>query len=272
MDLDELFGQIENREKKSQKVKQVQQIDKQQKSMKNKEQHQLKMKLNHEINRLELVKLTAENIYQQSMNNSTGDYFQNEKIDAQIIELVGDSDLYGNKIQNKNFLIGKFEKAFQLKNNADGEQEQPLKNGLNRQLKIFKRSLGSLTYEAVKKLNNLWKLYIEDLLSKETQVDSKFQRLLKADLHGALIQIVYSKCKTYEGQEGIVVREKKKSFIIIKENDQLSVIEKENTIFLLPINNKRYRLHGCHLMIKPSERIRKDLKYHSANTFCYQQM
>ncbi|CAK92903.1 unnamed protein product (macronuclear) [Paramecium tetraurelia] len=193
-------------------------------------------------------------------------------VDLEMAQMIGDADLYGDKIKHKGFLIGKFEKPFQLRNNADGEQQQPLKSGLNRQLKIFKRDLGNLSYAAVSKLNNLWRLYIEDLLSKEQQADSKFQRLLRADFHGALIQIVYSKCKTYEGQEGIVVREKKKSFIIIKENDQLSVIEKENTIFLLPVGNKTYRLHGCHLIIKPSERIRKDIKYHPANIFCYQQM
>ncbi|CAD8092277.1 unnamed protein product [Paramecium primaurelia] len=271
MDLDEIFGKIENKEK-NQKGKQVQKVDKQQKSIQNREQHQLKMKLNHEINRLELVKLTAENIYQQQINKGSADQFQNEMIDLQIASMIGDPDIYGDKIKHKNFLIGKFEKPFQLKNTADNELQQPLKNGLNRQLKIFKRSLGNLRYTAVTKLNSLWKLYIEDLLCREQSADSKFQRLLKADFHGALIQIVYSKCKTYEGQEGIIVREKKKSFIIIKENDQLSVIEKENTIFLMPVGNKTYRLHGCHLIIKPSERIRKDIKYHPANVFCYQYM
>lgn len=35
--------------------------------------------------------------------------------------MIGNPDVYGEKIKNKNFLIGKFEKPFQLKNNADGE-------------------------------------------------------------------------------------------------------------------------------------------------------
>lgn len=34
-------------------------------------------------------------------------------------------------------------------------------------MKIFKRSLLSLTYKSVLDLHNLWKVYIEDLLSKE---------------------------------------------------------------------------------------------------------
>jgi hypothetical protein len=53
-------------------------------------------------------------------------------------------------------------------------KREPLKNSLNRQMKIFKRSLQNLTYSSVQRLHELWKVYIEDLLGKEKQMESKF--------------------------------------------------------------------------------------------------
>ncbi|CAD8115076.1 unnamed protein product [Paramecium sonneborni] len=48
---------------------------------------------------------------------------------------------------------------------------------------------------------------IEDLLSKQTQIDSQYYRLLSSYLQDAQIKIVYSKCKSNYDQEEIVIQE-----------------------------------------------------------------
>ena len=53
--------------------------------------------------------------------------------------------------------------------------------------------------------------------------------MIKADYHGALIKVALAVNQSLVGLTGIVVREKKKSFILITKKDEIKLICKRGT-------------------------------------------
>jgi len=45
-------------------------------------------------------------------------------------------------------------------------------------------------------MNNLWKQYMRDLVGNDKSEESMLLKILKADLHGAIIKVLRAKCKS----------------------------------------------------------------------------
>ena len=56
-------------------------------------------------------------------------------------------------------------------------------------------------------------------------------RLVKADYSGAKVKIVKSKNPAIVGQEGIIVRETTRTFILIQPDNEVKTIIKEGSVF-----------------------------------------
>ncbi|KAM5134289.1 ribonuclease P protein subunit p29 isoform 2-T2 [Callospermophilus lateralis] len=99
-----------------------------------------------------------------------------------------------------------------------------------RDLRLFDIKPEQQRYSLFLPLHELWKQYIRDLcngLKPDTQPQMIQAKLLKADLHGAIISVTKSKCPSYVGVTGILLQETKHVFKIITKEDRLKAQEKQ---------------------------------------------
>lgn len=57
------------------------------------------------------------------------------------------------------------------------------------------------------------------------------QMLASADYHGALVEVVRSRCISRVGLKGIVVKDTKFTFEIVVKSDTVKIVPKEGTVF-----------------------------------------
>ncbi|KAF6723845.1 Ribonuclease P protein subunit p29 [Oryzias melastigma] len=86
----------------------------------------------------------------------------------------------------------------------------------------------------------------------------------KADLHGAIITVVRSKCPSYVGLSGILLQEFKHVFKIITAEDRLKVIPKRNSVFSVEIDGFVSHIFGSRFEQRASERSAKKFKVHGS--------
>ncbi|KAH0619600.1 hypothetical protein JD844_000347 [Phrynosoma platyrhinos] len=118
-------------------------------------------------------------------------------------------------------------------------------------------------YEIFVPLHELWKQYIRDLcngLKPDAQPQMIQTKLLKADLHGALVTVTKSKCPSYVGTTGIIVQEMKHIFKIITKEDKLKVIPKLNCVFSIELDGFVSYIYGSRIQFRASERSAKKFK------------
>ncbi|XP_077687004.1 ribonuclease P protein subunit p29 isoform X3 [Eretmochelys imbricata] len=85
-------------------------------------------------------------------------------------------------------------------------------------------------------------------------------KLLKADLHGAIVTVTKSKCPSYVGITGIILQEMKHIFKIITKEDKLKVIPKLNNVFSLEVDGFISYIYGSKFQLRASERSAKKFK------------
>uniref|UniRef100_A0A8C6ZTZ0 Ribonuclease P protein subunit p29 n=2 Tax=Nothoprocta perdicaria TaxID=30464 RepID=A0A8C6ZTZ0_NOTPE len=85
-------------------------------------------------------------------------------------------------------------------------------------------------------------------------------KLLKADLHGAIVTVTKSKCPSYVGITGIILQEMKHVFKIITKEDKLKVVPKLNNVFSLEIDGFISYIYGSKFQFRASERSAKKFK------------
>ncbi|CAL8379866.1 unnamed protein product [Arctogadus glacialis] len=135
--------------------------------------------------------------------------------------------------------------------------------GEKRRLKVFDIKPEHQRYELFLPLNDLWKQYILSIcngLRRSSNPQLIQQKLLKADLHGAILTVVRSKCPSYVGATGILVQEFKHIFKIITKEDRLKVIPKKNSVFAVEVNGFVSHIYGSKFQYRASERSVKKFK------------
>nr|XP_020840741.1 ribonuclease P protein subunit p29 isoform X1 [Phascolarctos cinereus] len=132
-----------------------------------------------------------------------------------------------------------------------------------RELRLFEIKPEQQRYSLFLPLHDLWKQYIRDLcngLKPDTQPQMIQAKLLKADLHGAVITVTKSKCPSYVGITGILLQEMKHVFKIITKDDKLKVIPKLNCVFTIEIDGFISYIYGSKFQLRSSERSAKKFK------------
>ncbi|TFK92390.1 RNase P/MRP p29 subunit [Polyporus arcularius HHB13444] len=98
-------------------------------------------------------------------------------------------------------------------------------------------------------LHSLWLGYMSELLSLLPQpavastdpasampsAAGMHAKLIKADFHGAIVTVRQSKNPCLVGLSGIVMHETENAFKVITRNDQLKMLPKQNSIFVLAV-------------------------------------
>ncbi|XP_010215171.1 PREDICTED: ribonuclease P protein subunit p29 [Tinamus guttatus] len=132
-----------------------------------------------------------------------------------------------------------------------------------RELRLFEIEPEERRYALFLPLHELWKQYIRDLcygLKPDAQPQMVQGKLLKADLHGAIITVTKSKCPSYVGITGIILQEMKHVFKIITKDDKLKVVPKLNNVFSLEIDGFISYIYGSKFQFRASERSAKKFK------------
>lgn len=186
-------------------------------------------------------------------------------------EISTKPEIFSKKLEEGTFLLEKFVKKREEKPNSLRSSRFFAKK-LEKQLKFFKIPASYSKFSAYEPMNRLWKQYISQetgVLTKKTQENEAqiLQKILKADLHGAIISVVSAKCENYEGISGIILRETKNCLRLVTKNDRILTIPKENCVFLLDFPEKPVKIFGKALCCRPADRVKKLLKMKKFDEF-----
>lgn len=98
---------------------------------------------------------------------------------------------------------------------------------------------GGCRYAVFEPLHRLWLGYVREILAGGEELYAGGQgaaaKLCAADFHGALVEVVRSRCPSRVGLRGIVVKDSRFVFEIVTEGDQVKVVPKEGTVFRVDV-------------------------------------
>lgn len=177
---------------------------------------------------------------------------------------------FDKKLKNKALLLDNPQKQVSLftlqdraaKRNKPQRMGKVMSSRERRERGLFRVPKECAKFALFEPLNKLWTQYIYQLLpmiekSSPQTIESK---LVKADLHGALLTVVQSKNPGYVGATGILVQETQEMFKLVTRDDRMKVLPKANSIFSLEVGKHTVRLYGNHIRYRPSFRASKKFK------------
>lgn len=141
-----------------------------------------------------------------------------------------------------------------------------------KELGLHKINKRGLKYEHFIPINACWTEYMSEFLKISDLEDRGFDgaehgswdevssNLWKADMHGAFVKVVRSKCPVFVGVEGFIVFESKNMYKILSCDNITRCIPKESCEFATRINNYEFNFLGKNMIIKPNERANKKAK------------
>lgn len=118
---------------------------------------------------------------------------------------------------------------------------RPLSAAKKRELGLLEIPKAQVKWSIYLPLHELWAGYMWDILGVGGGGGGYITPLIagpllvSADMHGALVEVVRSRCVSRVGLRGIVVRDAQYVFEVVTEADALKCIPKEHTIFRIEI-------------------------------------
>jgi len=187
------------------------------------------------------------------------------------------SNVYDTKIEKR--------KQVPLENFPLSDQQKEEKTKEKKQRKLLKRAgkknlmsrrerkksgmweipMEARKYELYKPLHHLWTQYMKELLGDipTSNYSMIYSKLLKADFHGSVITVVQSKCPSYIGKSGILLKETENTFNIITKNNRLLIIPKVHSVFTIHYDKLLFQIYGDNFKVRSGERISKKFKVKS---------
>ncbi|XP_078609487.1 ribonuclease P protein subunit p29-like [Branchiostoma floridae x Branchiostoma japonicum] len=143
-----------------------------------------------------------------------------------------------------------------------GKKKTTLNSKERREKKVYDIPPEHQKYSLYVPLHNLWLQYIKDLLqvTPTSNLNLMQKKMLKADLHGALITVCKSRCPSYVGLTGIILQEGQKVFKIITKEDKLRTVPKANSVFSVEFEGLRAKIYGNHFCTRTAQRASKKFK------------
>ena len=158
---------------------------------------------------------------------------------------------------DKVYIIDKFLNR-NTKKNKKKQIKQNYTHGLIKDLKKEK-----MNYENLLELNKMWQEYITELMNNNTSNEETIlSKMLKADLHGAILNVINSTNKNNIGISGIVLFESRRTFNILTKKNEIKTILKQGCIFetWLQFNNTKILIYGENFIYKSAERTKIKFK------------
>jgi len=217
-------------------------------------------------------KITIQNIPKEKI-----EIFNENKIDMKIYSKINLDEIKSEKnIQTKNlikplfpndevfekeftpdkiYLIDKFINRTTKKN----KKKQMKLNYTHNMIKNLKKE--KMEYTSLLSMNQLWKEYITELMNNSNNDDTILNKMLKADLHGAILTVINSTNKNNIGINGIVIFESKRTFNLLNKKNEIKTILKNGSVFEIEINNGiKILIYGDNFIFKSAERTKIKFK------------
>ncbi|CAH2094011.1 unnamed protein product [Euphydryas editha] len=181
---------------------------------------------------------------------------------------VPKSDGYNIETELKqDFLLAK-KKSKKQNRKQNTKKTKTLTRKEKKVLGFYSIPRNSVQYKDMLALNGIWIEYISEMLELEKQVpdmlsktwDQFTQTFYKADFHGALIEVVRSKCSSYVGKKGICILDTKNTFKIVSEDSIVTTVPKKGSVFKVFVKHLAISVFGKHLCARPAERSNKKIK------------
>ncbi|XP_050079718.1 ribonuclease P protein subunit p29 [Anopheles maculipalpis] len=135
-----------------------------------------------------------------------------------------------------------------------------------KELGLYTLPPDTVKYADALKLHRMWCGYYQTIFPSElpdvteARYNTAVASLLKADYHGAKIQIIRSKQSSVVGMKGIVVLDTKGTFKMVSKDDKLRTIPKNDSQFEVICKDQIVTIFGKHLNARPAERSVKKAK------------
>ena len=130
--------------------------------------------------------------------------------------------------------------------------------------KLFEIGTEGHTYTDYLPLKELWEGYMKDLIDfpklTERNLETAKSKICKCDLHGCEINVERSKCVTYVGTTGILLKESKNMFTLITCDNLIKNIPKANSVFTFILGGYKFTVHGNNFLVKSHQRVSKKFK------------
>ena len=261
--LSKTFKDMESKEKSKEKSKK--------KSKPEKKPTPMIIEQDNNINNIN-NKITIQNISKEKI-----EIFNENKIDMKIYSKINLDEIKSEKnIQTKNlikplfpndevfekeftpdkiYLIDKFINRTTKKN----KKKQMKLNYTHNMIKNLKKE--KMEYTSLLSMNQLWKEYITELMNNSNNDDTILNKMLKADLHGAILTVINSTNKNNIGINGIVIFESKRTFNLLNKKNEIKTILKNGSVFEIEINNGiKILIYGDNFIFKSAERTKIKFK------------
>ncbi|KAH9507694.1 RNase P/RNase MRP complex subunit [Bulinus truncatus] len=222
---------------------------------------------------MNLAKAIKGEVYHELQNNDLTASCQTKGIGAKKSWLTSftRSHLPIDRLQgNENDLSSKFESIQCKRKRKNGKHTTDIPDKLQKLMKLKKERCkkisipAGITFKTFEPLCEMWTKYIEDLIQfsslKDSSLPAAALKLMKADFHGCPIIVAQSKCPSYIGVQGIIIKETKNTFVLILKDDTIKCIPKVNSIFNVILQDHIFTIYGNQFTIKPGERAGKKFK------------
>ncbi|KAK3067635.1 hypothetical protein LTR53_015383, partial [Teratosphaeriaceae sp. CCFEE 6253] len=166
------------------------------------------------------------------------------------------------------------------KKQRKSNKPKPLSAKQKRALCVYEIPKEQQKYAIYEPLHRMWCGYMREILGlgdgKRSHVDANGAGpvLVSADYHGALLEVVRSRCSSRVGGKGIVVKDTKFAFEIVTAKDELKIMPKEHTVFRfeVPFEAREegagspkpllFEIHGGHFESRAPDRANKKFRQH----------
>ena len=264
--LSKTFKDMEEKEKSKEKKKKTKNKNMIQENKVKKQEKDNNININNN-------KMVIENIDKEKIN-----IFNENKIDMKIYNKINLEETQTEKnIQIKNIIKPLFpnddvfqkeftsDKAFLIdkfinRSNKKNKKKQMKLNYTHNMIKSLKNE--KLNYEELLSMNKLWQDYIKDLMNNSNNEENILSKMLKADLHGAILTVINSTNKNNIGISGIVLFESRRTFNLLNKKNEIKTILKNGNIFETEINYNGMKIHiyGDNFIYKSAERTKIKFK------------
>jgi len=129
-------------------------------------------------------------------------------------------------------------------------------------LRCYNLTPRKLRAEEFQHLHNLWTSYVSEVLARDTKIPDIQGKLSRIDMHGAILEVSESKCDSYVGIKGIVIKETKNTFLIVTDSDIVKRVPKADTVFQVHIPKPAgvMEVIGNNFISRPAERSCRKIK------------
>lgn len=185
----------------------------------------------------------AQTLLTRAFSPDTAGTLYNERIAKRPLPIRATSPTPSARATRRRALTERKDKA----RRRNTQKQRPLSAAQKRKLGLNEIPKAQQKYSIYEPLHALWAGYVREILgiaeagnsanARKVYVtpSSAGQMLASADMHGALLSVVRSRCVSRVGLQGIVVRDTRYTFEIVTKGDVVKSVPKEHTIFKLQV-------------------------------------